>query len=308
MRVVFLGSGEFGVPTLAAVASRHKLVGVVTQPDRPAGRGGVLTATPVSAWAQAAGVGEVIKPEDVNASEHVERVRSWKPDVMVVIAFGQKLSVELVGIAPAVNLHASLLPRWRGAAPINWAILGGDAETGNSVIGIAPRMDAGQVYATSRREIGQTMTAGELHDVLSGDGVELMLGVLEELGAGRARGGVQDESRKTRAPKLTREMATVDFRTSGEECRRRINGLSPWPGVSVRFRGALLKLLRAGPVTGVEGEWAEGAVVDVERGVVSCGEGAVALLEVQPPGKRRMTWGEFAAGHRPRAGEVIECN
>lgn len=307
MRVAFLGSGEFGVPTLAAIAAEHELVGVVSQPDRPAGRGGKLTPTPAAAWVeeQRAGV-EIIKPEDVNKPEHLERIRGWKPDAMVVIAFGQKLSEELVAIAPAVNLHASLLPRWRGAAPINWAILGGDTVTGNSVIGIASRMDAGLVYATNRRAIEPTQTAGELHDLLSQDGVPVMLGVLAEIGVGRAKGATQDESRKTRAPKLSREMAVVDFRMSGEECRRKINGLSPWPGVTVKFRGEPLKLLRAGPVGQVGAKGEPGSLADPERGVVACGDGGVELIEVQPAGKRAMLWKDFAAGHRPRVGEKLE--
>lgn len=307
MRVAFLGSGAFGVPTLAALASRHRLVGVVSQPDRPAGRGGTLTPTPVSAWAQGAGVSELMKPEDVNTPGALARISSWSPEAVVVIAFGQKLSPELVGIAPAFNLHASLLPRWRGAAPINWAIVGGDVVTGNSVIGIAQRMDAGLVYATSRREIGPTATAGELHDLLSTDGVELMLGVLEGMAMGRARGEVQDETLRTRAPKLSREMAVVDFQRTADDCRRTINGLSPWPGVTVRLRGEALKLLRAGPASG-GGAGPAGTLVDPQRGVVACGDGSIELIDVQPAGKRPMLWREFAAGHRPVAGEKLSCS
>lgn len=307
MRIAFLGSGEFGLPTLKALFERHEVVGVVSQPDRPAGRGVALTPTPIAAWVQEHRTGTpIIKPEDVNVPAITAQVHAWKPQAMVVIAFGQKLSPELVDpsrVGTAVNLHASLLPRWRGAAPINWAILGGDTTTGNSVISIAARMDAGVIYATSKRPILPTQTAGELHDLLSSDGPELVLGVVDALERGIASGAAQDETLKTRAPKLNRAMAVIDFAATAEECRRKVNGLSPWPGVTVGFRGQPLKVLRAGSVAGSGAT--PGAIVDVGQGLVACGEGLLQLLEVQPAGKRVMLWRDFANGHQVRSQEVL---
>jgi methionyl-tRNA formyltransferase len=312
MRVAFLGSGEFGLPTLRAVAARHEVVTVVSQPDRPAGRGGKLTPTPIAAWAgdTLAGV-PLLKPEDVNEPGVVTAIHATRPDVMLVIAFGQKLSPGLVnprGTGPrlgAINLHASLLPRHRGAAPIHWAILSGDSVTGNSVISIAERMDAGLIYAQSRRQIGHTQTTGELHDLLSADGPDLVLGVLNGLAAGTAVGVAQDETRKTRAGKLSREMAVVDFAAPADVCRQRINGLSPWPGVTVRFRGSPLKLLRAS-VAETRHCVSSGTIVESAEGLVACGHGSVLkVIEVQPAGKNVMAWRDFANGAKIKPQEGL---
>ena len=325
MRIVFFGSGEFGLPTLAALARGHEVTGVVSQPDRPAGRGGALTPTPIATWAKVNLPGvPLVRSERVSAGEDLARVRALPADAWVVIAFGQKLSAGLLEGKRAVNLHASLLPRWRGAAPINAAVMAGDAETGNSVITLAERMDAGLVLAQSRRAIEPSVTAGELHDLLSADGPALVLGVLADLGGAIARGAVQDESRATRAPKLSRADAWVDWGRPAREVRARIHGLTPWPGVSVTIGGAggvgaagggaggeRVKLLRVAdqPQGGGGGGGASepGRLVDASTGVVACGEGgAVRILEVHPAGRSRMAWGEFARGRRLEAGARVE--
>ncbi len=307
MRVVFLGSGAFGLPTLERLAQRHEVVGVVTQPDRPAGRGSKLTPTPIGAWAaeHLAGV-PLIKPEKINEASVRDLVRSWDCDAWVVIAFGQKLGQSLLADRFAVNLHASLLPRWRGAAPINHAILAGDAETGNSVITLAERMDAGLVLGQSRRRIDPGHTAGELHDLLAGDGPDLVEDVLRLRMAGSLVGDEQDESRVTLAGKLSKEDGWVDFRASADAVRCRINGLSPWPGVSCGFGRESLKLISAEPAGGVSEEHGPGTIVDPGRGVVACGDGtAVALKQVQPAGKKAMDFASFANGRQVKAGDVL---
>ncbi|HZW08511.1 MAG TPA: methionyl-tRNA formyltransferase [Phycisphaerales bacterium] len=298
MRLVYFGSGAFGLPTLQALAAAHTVALVVTQPDRPAGRGGRLTPTPVGEWAEehAPGV-PVLKPERVNAPEVVEQIRGAAADAWVVIAFGQKLGRKLLEDRFAINLHASLLPRWRGAAPINAAILAGDRVTGNSVITLADRMDAGLVLGRSERPIEPSATAGELHDFLAADGPGLVLRVLAERGAGSLRGTSQDEALVTLAPKLSREGAWVDFAATADECRRRINGLSPWPGVLVSLGDLQLKLLRSQVEAGAgAGSAAPGTLIDPGAGLVACGAGVVRLLGVQPVGKRAMSWPEFARG------------
>lgn len=319
MRVAFLGSGAFGLPSLAALAARPgvSLVGLVSQPDRPAGRGRRATPTPVAELAAhepALGGLPLIKPADVNAPAALEEIARWRAEVLVVIAFGQKLGPGLLSLpglradVPAVNLHASLLPRWRGAAPINAALLAGDATTGNSVITIAPRMDAGLVLGQSVREIDPLVTAGELHDRLAQDGPGLLGSVLAQIDAGKGPeiGRVQDESLVTKARKLSRADDAADFTLRAVEVRRRVHGLTPWPGITIDLGGASggpaplrVKLLRVADrgAAGAGTAPPAGTLVDPVEGVVACGAGtSLRLLEVQPAGGRPMPWPEFVRG------------
>ncbi len=312
MRVVYFGSGAFGVPTLRAVRKHHEVLAVVTQPDRAAGRGKKLTPTPIAEEVDRQPLAsgdrpspDVLKPEDVNEGSVVERVRAFDADAWVVIAFGQKLGRELLADRFALNLHASLLPRWRGAAPINHAILAGDAHTGNSVITLADRMDAGLILGQSERAIEPHLTAGELHDLLSADGPELVLRVLDEHAQHRLKPREQDAALVTKAPKLSKADAWIDFTETAEACRRRVHGLSPWPGVLVAFRGEPVKL---GRVQALEhSEHAEaGTILDAKLGLVACrGPAALRVLELQPAGKRMMDWSAFANGAKPRSGERL---
>ncbi|MDQ7014449.1 MAG: methionyl-tRNA formyltransferase [Planctomycetota bacterium] len=323
MRLVFLGSGAFGLPTLEALARDHDVAMVVTQPDRKAGRGGKLTPTPVGAWAaeHLSGV-PLLKPERVNEPGVVAEVCSIDADAWVVIAFGQKLGKPLLEGRFAINLHASVLPRWRGAAPINAAILAGDTATGNSVITLADRMDAGLILGQSERAIGPTVTAGELHDLLAGDGPELVEHVLAEHTARTLDPFKQDEAAVTLAGKLSRADAWIDLADSAEVCRRRINGLSPWPGVQAVLDGQPLKLLRAceltpGDVgsasetetpdvrTGSAHDATPGTLLDPATGTFATGDGVLQLLEVQPAGKRAMSWDAYARGRKPAEGELL---
>ncbi|MEZ6234485.1 MAG: methionyl-tRNA formyltransferase [Phycisphaerales bacterium] len=316
MRILFLGSGAFGLPTLAALAAAHQVVGVVTQPDRPAGRGRDLTPTPIGAWAGERLPGAVLlKPENINETEMVARVRAIDADAWVVIAFGQKLGRPLLEDRFSINLHASLLPRWRGAAPINAAILAGDAETGNSVITLADRMDAGEVLGTSRRAIEPRHTAGVLHDLLAADGPTLVLDVLARHATGTLRGQRQDESLATRAPKLSKADGWIDFGTTAAECRSRVHGLTPWPGVTAELDGIALKLVQVEAVGEGQTDAASsardgvpGAIVDANEGLVSCAGGTLLhLMRVTPAGKREMDWGEFARGRAIKAGATMSC-
>lgn len=306
MRVLFLGAGAFGVPTLEALVRAHEVVGVITQPDRPAGRGRKLTATPIAQWSLEHLKGAaLIRPDDVNTDEAIRFAHQLRADAWVIIAFGQKLGESLLSDHFAVNLHASRLPRWRGAAPINHAILARDAMTGNSVITIAQRMDAGLVLGMSTRAIAPDVTAGMLHDQLAGDGPALVLDVLEQQARGMLNPAVQDESSVTRATKLGRRDGWVDFSQTSEECRCRINGLSPWPGVKAGYRGRQLGLVRATRSAARGGVGAAGEIVDARMGLVACADGVVQLLEVQPEGKSVMAWGDFANGHRVVDGERL---
>lgn len=305
MRVVFFGSGAFGIPSLERLIELHDVRLIVTQPDRPSGRGGKLTPTPIAeAAARLAPDIPVLKPEKVNTPEVRDRIRGAESDIWVVIAYGQKLGQKLLADRLAVNLHASVLPRWRGAAPINAAIVAGDAETGTSVITLVDEMDAGDVLGVSRRAIGPGQTAGELHDLLARDGVHPLIQVLDEAGRGALRPVAQDPDQVTLAPKLSREDARIDFAWPADRCRCLILGLNPWPGVTVRLGEDAIKVLRV-ETAPRESRGSPGELVDPAGGIVRCGSGAIRLLEVQPAGKRAMGWEAYIRGRSVAGGTVL---
>jgi len=259
----------------------------------------------VAQWAsEHLGNTPLIKPEDVNAPSSVARIRTLKADAFVVIAYGQKLSPELLSDVFAINLHASLLPRWRGAAPIHAAILAGDTQTGNTVITLADRMDAGLICAQESVPIEPSSTTGDLHDLLARTGAPLVTNVLEQHERGDLHATPQDERLVTYARKISRADARLDFSEPADLVRRRINALSPRPGVLAHLGTHQLKLLRATTAPDVEdSEHEAGTLLDPERGIISCAQGeALRLLEVQPAGGRPMSWGDFARGRRPEIG------
>lgn len=320
MRLIVLGSGEFGLPTFEHLRERHEVLAVVSQPDRPAGRGRQLQPTPVAHWAAQHQL-PLLKPPDVNAPDVIDRLADLHADAAVVIAFGQKLSPPLLSaLGPlSVNLHASLLPRFRGAAPINWAILTGEKETGLSVISLAQKMDAGLIYARTRTPIDPLETAGELHDRLAALGPQLVDDVLERHARGALHGLPQDESLATRAPKLSKADSRVDFSADCQTVRCRIHGLTPWPGVTVTCTPAKppstafpLKLLRVRslPDSGPFGPPSPPGTVFLLPNrkhdlAVSCGVGCVELLDVQPSGGRPMPLADFLRGHSLSPGDKL---
>lgn len=288
MTILFAGSGAFGVPTLRRLVEAGATVaGVYTQPSKPAGRGRKLTPTPIAQAAVELGL-NVIETPDINAE-------SLPPaDALVVIAFGQKLAPSIVDHARlgAINLHASRLPKYRGAAPIHWAVINGDATTGNSVIRLAQRMDAGAVLAMSETPIGPMETTGELHDRLSLDGAPLVERVLCELRDGIAKPIEQDESRATKAPKLSREKSAIDWSRPAEAIARQIVGMQPWPGCRVRVVNSdgielkKLTLLRARRSSNaVDRRDATPGSITI-FGHVACGDGVLEVVESQEDGKR----------------------
>ncbi len=315
MRIAFLGAGAFGIPTLDMLRQRHSIVAIITQPDKPFGRGKALTPTEVAQWAAISTPDvPVFKPANINEPDAMTAIRAVagpaQVDAWVIIAFGQKLSDQLLEGIWAINLHGSLLPRWRGAGPVQAAVLAGDAHSGNSAITIAQRMDAGLVLGQSQRALEPHTTSGELHDLLSADGPALIDDVLSQRATGTTAGVQQDESLVTRARKLSKADAWVDFNDTAEACRRRVNGLNPWPGVVVKFRGEPLKLLRA---TTVLDDIPQSAMAQVQShqhaprpagqiiagatGLIACAQGSVLrICEVQLPGKRAMNWSAFANG------------
>lgn len=302
LRIIFAGSGEFGLPTLGALLkSSHRVVGVVTQPARPAGRGRGVTPTPIAKFADQAGVA-CLQTGNLNAEALPEA------DLMVVIAFGQKISQEKVNHPRlgSVNLHASRLPAYRGAAPINWAILNGEPVTGNSVIRLADRMDAGAILAQSAVMIGEVETAGELYDRLAEDGVGLVLKVVEDLADGTAVEKPQDEKSATIAPKLSRESARLDFARPAGEIARRILGLYPWPGCRAKICDtegtelSRIRLVRARARNEEDDRWMPGEITSA--GTIKAGAGTFELIECQPEGGKPMSIADYRRGHRWQAG------
>jgi methionyl-tRNA formyltransferase len=286
---------------------------VVSQPDRAAGRGKQLTPTPVSAFALEREL-PLLRTPDCNAPGDRDAIRSaamesaaraaaqGRPQpspAMVVVAFGQKLSPELLRGLFAVNLHGSLLPRWRGAAPVQRALMEGDDVTGISVIALAERMDAGAVFAMEPYAIGAEQTAGELHDALADLGPAVMASVLAGWRHGHAEPRAQDESRATRARKLSRADAWVDLSMDAHRVRARVNGLNPWPGCAIAVDGAALAVRRC---VEVEGDAPPAGTLRPD-GRLGCGRGAVRLLEVQAPGGKAMAFRDWARGAR-LAGEA----
>ena len=305
-KIIFAGSGEFGLPTLRALREAgHEIVQIFSQPDRPAGRGRKLTPTPVAQYAIDQNL-PLVRTANINA----EQLPS--ADVMVVIAFGQKIADAVVHHPRlgSVNLHASRLPKYRGAAPINAAILQGESVTGNSIIRLAQKMDAGTILGQSSIRIGELETAGELHDRLAEDGAPLMLSVLTSLANGTAPEISQDESAATIAPKMSRASAEIDWSQSAEFIARKIRALYPWPGCRVRILDieqneiARLTLVRARPAR--SGSSRPPSEITDRLTVIAGDAMEVEIVEVQPEGKRPMPLSAYRNGHRWECGMRLE--
>ncbi len=308
--IALLGSGAFAIPSFEAIVQRApswpaRVALVVSQPDRPAGRGREPQPTPVSAWAQGRGL-ELWRTEDVNEGAVRRRLDEHGVRFLVVIAFGQKLSSGLLEGIDAVNLHGSILPRWRGAAPIQRSLMEADSQVGVSVIAVTEKMDAGRVFAKAVTEPGPDETAGELHDRLAAIGVEPLLstasGALQR-GLSNLASEAQDESLVTRARKLSREDAFVDFAKPSRLVAARINGLSPWPAVDAVVDAHPIKILKAREVVGECGGALPGTVL--AQGRVACAEGSIELLLVQAPGGRPCSFESFLNGRRCGAGATL---
>ena len=296
MKIVFLGSGEFGLPTLQRLTITHDVVCVVTAPDKTAGRNRKPTPTPIGQWAKESGL-YVLNTDNVNATEVMKQICSMEVDAMVVIAFGQKLSQELIDAQRTMNLHASLLPRWRGAATINAAVLHGDQCSGVSVITLAQKMDGGLVLGQVSTNIGETETAGELHDRLALLGPELVLEVL----ASHDTGKEQDESLVSYAPKLSRGDAILDLSQDADTVARTIRGFSPWPSCHLAISGVDCKILNA------IAKNSSGDVGEVlEDGTIATGKGSIEILEMKPSGSKAMSWNDFCNGRSVQVGSLCE--
>jgi methionyl-tRNA formyltransferase len=313
MDLVYLGSGEFGIPCLDALqASGHTLSLVVTQTAKPAGRGAKVQPTPVASWAQERSV-PFVETGNVNAPPVVQQIAACRPDVIVVIAFGQKVGPAVVALPPrgAINVHASLLPKYRGAAPINWAILRGETHTGVSIITLAERIDAGAILGQAQTAIGPQETAGELHDRLAQLAGPLLLETLGRLESGTATYTQQNEAEVTFAPKLRKSDGFLDFVEPADVLARKVRGLWPWPGASAQFisqqthKSARVVIALAEVVPTAGAAPGPAGTFDNERHVI-CGAGSrLALRKLKPAGSGLMSFHAFVNGWRVQPGDRL---
>jgi len=312
MNVVYLGSGEFGVPCLDTLkASGQGPCLLVTQPANPAGRGRKPQPTPAAQWADAQSV-PFVETDNVNSPEIVQRVTACRPDVIVVIAFGQKVGKELVGLPPkgAINVHASLLPKYRGAAPINEAIIRGEPHAGVSIITLAEKIDAGDILSQSETAIGEHETAGELHDRLARLAAPVLLDTLAQLEAGTATYTKQNDAEATFAPKLRKSDGFLDFNEPAHVLARKIRGLWPWPGATASFtstqtqKSARVVIALADVVPGPVGTSLPAGMFDESRHVV-CGEGRLSIRKIKPAGSGLMDFRAFVNGWRVQPGDRL---
>jgi methionyl-tRNA formyltransferase len=313
MRIVFIGTGEIGVPTLRALLnSEHEVVAVVTQPDKPVGReqriepppikkaiarsGGFQTAAGYSAAGKSPPL-EVLQPTKIKDPQTIEEIRALKPDVIVVVAYGQILPRDVLEIPrlACLNLHASLLPCWRGAAPIQAAIAAGDCETGITAMYMDEGLDTGDILLQRNVEIRPNDTGGSLHDRLAQIAPEALLESLRLLAAGNAPRIPQDNAHATYAPKLKREHGLIDWSESAEAIKRKIRAYNPWPGAFMKVDSQNLKIFSAS-VVDLNGQPGELLRSDKDL-IVAAGQSALSLAEIQLEGKRRMTAAEFLRGY-----------
>ena len=306
MKIIFMGTPDFAAASLEAlIASRHEIQAVVTQPDKPKGRKGELTPPPVKVIAKREGI-KVYQPLKVRDEEFVKTLRAYNPDVMVVVAFGQIIPLSILQMPKygCVNIHGSLLPKYRGAAPIQWAVLDGEKETGITTILMDEGIDTGDILLKKTIKIDADETSGSLFDKLMALGAKTILETLDELEKGNLTPTKQGESPTAYAKMLTKAMGLIDFTKPAKELDCFVRGMDPWPSAYTLLAGKTLKLWK---VRAVERGGKAGSVIgiDKESFTIACGEGAIEVLEVQLEGKKRMSAGDFLKGSTLNIGQEL---
>ena len=306
MKIIFMGTPDFAAASLEAlIASRHEIQAVVTQPDKPKGRKGELTPSHVKVIAKREGI-KVYQPLKVRDEEFVKTLRAYNPDVMVVVAFGQIIPLSILKMPKygCVNIHGSLLPKYRGAAPIQWAVLDGEKETGITTILMDEGIDTGDILLKKTIKIDTDETSGSLFDKLMALGAKTILETLDELEKGSLTPTKQGESPTAYAKMLTKAMGLIDFTKSAKELDCFVRGMNPWPSAYTLLSGKTLKLWK---VRAVDGSGKAGSVIgiDKESFTIACGEGAIEVLEVQLEGKKRMSAGDFLKGSTLNIGQEL---
>jgi len=301
-----MGSPEFAVPCLRALHAQHEVALVVSQPDKPAGRGGELTAPAVKAAARELGL-PLIQPRSARTGELRDALAGSGAELAVVVAYGKILPPAVLTALPrgCINVHGSLLPRYRGAAPVQWAVIDDAHETGVSIMQLDEGMDTGPVYLERRVAIDPDETAGELLARLAPIGAQSLLEVVAALAAGTARAEPQDHARASHAPMLAKLDGAIDFSRPAAAVAARIRGVDPWPGAHAVLRGQPVKLFRARAVGGDAGVPGTVLAIDPAGVRIAAGDGAVVIRELQAAGRKRMAAAQFAAGRGIAVGDVL---
>jgi len=313
MKIVFMGTPEFAVPCLEACIGFNgaEVAAVFTQPDRPSGRGNKLTPPPVKVAAERVGI-PVYQPEKIRSSDAIEILKSLRPDLIVVVAYGQILSREILElpVLGCINVHASLLPKLRGASPIQWSIVSGETQTGVTTMKMSTGLDEGDMLFKETVELTATVTGGELHDHLMSIGASVLTKTLEAIKENNLKPEPQDHELSTYAPKIDKKMAEIDWYKTAEEISALVRGFDPWPAGVTSYGETRLKLFKPEVVKLSRlSEEQPGVILDVSRDsfTVKAGQDAVRFWEVQAPGSRRMKVSDYLLGHRLVPGDCLGC-
>jgi methionyl-tRNA formyltransferase len=310
MRIIFMGTPEFALPSLRILlAHNYAIVAVVTSPDKPQGRGQRSAPSPVKELALERHL-RLLQPENLKAADFISSVASLQPDLIVVVAF--RILPREVFTVPrfgSLNLHASLLPKYRGAAPINWAIINGEQESGVTTFFLKEKVDTGSIILQARVRIGPDETAGELHDRLADLGAEVVLQTVRQVELGSVQVQAQDESLASQAPKIFKEDCRLNWQSTAQHIHNFVRGLSPYPCAWTTHEGKMLRLYRTQPLVDAPGipDSPPGTIADVEndRLIVQTGSGVISLIEIQQEGRRRMGISEFLRGYHLHAGDRL---
>lgn len=308
MKVIFMGTSDFALPSLARLTDHgYNISGIVTQPDRPRGRGKKVSFSPVKELALKLGL-KVFQPTRIGSGDSVDFLRDWDPDVIVVVAYGQILPIDVLDLPRlgCINLHASLLPHYRGAAPIQRAIMAGDKVTGVTTMFMNAGLDTGDIILQAPIEIGAEMDFGEAHDLLALAGADLLLDTMAILTSGSNPRRKQDEHRSSYAPRLSQEEERIDWRRDALAIKNLIRALSPRPGAYTSLRGQRLKIFRSQVLESNMGTApGEIAAITSEGFAVQTGDGVLEILEVQIEGRKRISSNDFMKGFELEPGEVL---
>ena len=309
MRVIFMGTPDFAVPSLEALLTKHEVVLVVTQPDKPKGRGKKMVPTPVKACALEHGI-PVLQPEKVKEPEFVEQLRSYEPDLIAVTAFGQILSEPILEMPKygCINVHGSLLPKYRGAAPMQWSIIDGEKVTGITTMYMAKGLDSGDMLLKAEVEITDEDTFATIHDKMAVTGANLLLDTLDQLEAGTLERIPQDHDAATYAPMITKETGHIDWSKNRQDIINLIRGLNPVPAAYTIYEEEVLKIFGASLSDVQANSAANGEIVAVvKKGfVVKCGDGCLVITEVQARGGKRMMTDAYLRGHAMKEGILLQ--
>ncbi len=306
LRIIFMGSPDFAVPSLQALIEHHQVLAVVTQPDRRRGRGQTLTPPPVKVVAEAAGV-PVLQPEKLRRREVREKISSYGAEVFIVAAYGKILSPKMLAVPPmgCINVHASLLPKYRGAAPIHWAVICGEQQSGITIMQMDAGMDTGPMYAQAAIDIAPEETAGTLHDRLAPLGAKLLVETLESIVEEDLKPHPQPEEGVTMAPMLCKEDGCIDFKRPAKEVDCRIRGLDPWPGAHTFIDDCQLKLFKSKYISGIQGRPGEVLGADCRGLLVACSQDAVCIRDLQLPGRRCLFTLDLLSGRPIPPGTIL---